>query len=119
LFLILFLWQHPHFHAIAWLWREDYRRAGFQMLAVVDEGGRRVFRQIAGFSVLLLAASLWPVMFGLGHGVYLAGALALGLMLVGLSLRLLVAPSRALARRVFFGSLLYLPMLCALLAWGR
>jgi protoheme IX farnesyltransferase len=119
LFLILFIWQHPHFYAIAWLWREDYRKAGFQMLPVVDETGRRTFRQIAGFSALLLAASLWPAILGLAGRLYVTSALVLGLMLFGFSARLLVLPSAVGARRLFFSSLVYLPVLCGLLALGR
>lgn len=115
LFFIMAAWQHPHFHALAWLWREDYRRAGFRMLPVVDATGRRTGRQVVLFSALLLGVSLWPVALGLAGKVYLAGATMLGVLMLAGAVRLWWSASAQCARRVFFASLIYLPLLCALL----
>src|SRR5262249_52049428 len=79
LFGIVFLWQLPHFLAIAWIYREDYARAGYRMVPVVDADGRRTTRSMIGFCVLLLVVSVAPVLFGPARWLYLAGALALGL----------------------------------------
>ena len=78
LFAILFFWQLPHFLAIAWMYREDYARAGFVMLPVVDPTGARTGRQALSHTLGLLPVSLCPFLFGLAGPVYLAGALALG-----------------------------------------
>lgn len=115
LFAIMVAWQHPHFYALAWLWREDYRRAGFRMLSVVDESGQRTFRQIVIFSVVLVAASLWPVVLGMTGWIYFAGALLMGAVMLASAVRLWRQPNPVLARRVFLESLIYLPLLCGLL----
>lgn len=119
LFAIMMAWQHPHFYALAWLFREDYRRAGFRMLSVIDDTGKRTFRQIVIFSVVLLAASLWPVMLGMTGWVYFSGALLLGVVLVVSAVRLWLRPTPVSARQVFLESLLFLPLLCGLLAIRR
>ncbi len=116
LFGILFLWQLPHTLAIGRLYREDYARAGLRVLAVLDVEGGRTERQIARSSIALLVVSLFPVVVGMAGPLYLAGALALGVMMLALGARAMRAPSRAAARRVLYGSLLYLPALLALLA---
>ena len=115
LFLILFLWQLPHFYAIAWIYREEYGRAGLQMLPVADPAGDRTARQMAGFCLALVAASVLPVAAGHLGLPYLAGALALGAYFFGATLGFARARSAAQARRVLRASLVYLPVLLALL----
>jgi protoheme IX farnesyltransferase len=114
LFLILFAWQHPHFYAIAWIFREDYRRGGFKMLPVLEEDGQRTVRHIVVFSVLLFLASILPVLLRLTGPLYLAGALLLGLGFVAASARLALIRSHLEARRLFGASVAYLPLLLAL-----
>jgi heme o synthase len=115
LFGIMFLWQLPHFLAIAWMYREDYARAGFPMLAVLDPGGRSTGRQSVVYAAALVPLSLAPPLMGMTGGIYFAGALVLGLVFLGLTLRF--ARTRAVrdARRVFFGSITYLPLLWILM----
>jgi protoheme IX farnesyltransferase len=115
LFLILFLWQVPHFLAIAWIYREDYGRAGLKMLPVVDPSGRQTGRRMIGYCLVLIAASLLPVTFGVSHGVYLAGALLLGLLFLGTAVLFYRERSLPSARRVLRVSLVYLPGLLLLL----
>ncbi len=119
LFAILFLWQVPHFLAIAWLYREDYARAGFPMLPVLDREGSFTARQTLVHSLALLAVSLTPVVAGMAGGFYLAGAATLGTVLTVFSARLLGARDVGAARRLFFASVLYLPALSSLLVVGR
>jgi protoheme IX farnesyltransferase len=115
LFGIMFLWQLPHFLAIAWMYREDYARAGFPMLAVLDPGGRSTGRQSVVYAAALVPLSLAPPLMGMTGAIYFAGALVLGLVFLGLTLRF--ARTRAVrdARRVFFGSITYLPLLWILM----
>lgn len=119
LFGILFLWQLPHTLAIARLYRDDYARAGVQVLPVVDAGGSSTERQIVTGSLGLLAVSLLPTLIGLAGPLYFAGAFALGLGLVALGLLQARAPSDPAARRLLFGSLLYLPAVLVLLALDK
>jgi protoheme IX farnesyltransferase len=119
LFGILFLWQLPHTLAIARLYRDDYARAGVRVLPVVDAEGNTTERQIVTACLALLAVSLLPTLVGLAGGVYFAGALGLGLVLVALGARQALTPSTASARRVLYASLLYLPALLALLAFDK
>lgn len=115
LFLILFAWQHPHFYAIAWMYREDYARADLKILSVVDPSGERMFRQVQGYCVLLLALSLLPAVMGLTGLVYLAGALAIGLMYLWYGM--VVAETRTFddARKLLRASIVYLPVLLLLI----
>jgi protoheme IX farnesyltransferase len=115
LFAILFLWQVPHFLAIAWLYRDDYERGGFPMLPVIDREGRLTGRQAVLHSVALLVVSLSPAAAGLGGTPYLGGALLLGTGLTLASLRLAHARDLAAARGLFLASVLYLPALTSLL----
>jgi protoheme IX farnesyltransferase len=116
LFLILFLWQFPHFWAIAWLYREDYARAGLQMLSTCDgEDGKLTGRFLAHGCLLLVLASLTPYLAGLAGPRYLLAALVLGSVFVGTSAAFLWRASLQRARRVMWASLVYLPLLC--LAW--
>ena len=117
LFAIIFLWQVPHFLAIAWLYRDDYARAGFPMLPVLDRDGAFTARQTVVHSLALLLVSLTAV--GLGGAVYLGGAFVLGVALTLFALRLASARSLAAARGLFLASVVYLPALCSLLLVAR
>ncbi len=119
LFVILFLWQLPHFLAIAWIYREDYARAGFPMLPVLDPGGGRTSRHIMLYCLALLTVSLVPSLIGLTGRVYFYGALVLGLTFLGFALSLRVARSTLSARRLFLASDMYLPSLLSLMLAGR
>jgi protoheme IX farnesyltransferase len=119
LFGVLFFWQLPHFLAIAWMYREDYARAGYPMLPVVDPEGGSTARQVVLQTLALLLISLAPVSLGLAGGAYLAGAAALGLSFLAFGLAFAQVRSRERARRLFFASLAYLPGLLGLLALGR
>jgi protoheme IX farnesyltransferase len=111
LFLIVFLWQIPHFMAIAWLYRDDYGAAGFPMLPVIDPTGRRAGRQAAGYAAALLPISLIPALVGLSGLTYGGVAAALGIALLALAVRFGNSRTDAAARRLFLGSLAYLPLL--------
>lgn len=115
LFLILFLWQLPHFYAIAWIYRDDYASAGMVMLPVVDRDGRRTARQMVGFCVLLIGASLLPAALTTLGWLYLAGAAVLGFGFLATTLIFARSPSVERARLVLRASLIYLPVLLALL----
>src|SRR5437870_3547061 len=119
LFGILFLWQLPHTLAIARLYREDYARAGVLVLPVVDEHGGSTERQMMTGVVALLVVSLLPTLIGLAGGIYFIGALVLGLAFTAASAAQARARSTAAARWVLFASLLYLPVLLALLAFDK
>ena len=111
LFAIVFLWQIPHFMAIAWLYRDDYARARFPMLAVIDPSGRRAGRQAVFFAGVLLPISLLPTYIGLAGSAYLAIAVTLGLGFVWLAIRFAADRDLASARMLFLGSITYLPLL--------
>jgi heme o synthase len=111
LFAIVFLWQIPHFMAIAWLFREDYGRAGFPMLAVIDPGGGRAGLQSVIYAVLLVPASIVPALVGVSGLPYLIFAVVSTLALVGLSIRFAATRSETSARALFLGSIMYLPLL--------
>jgi len=115
LFGIVFLWQMPHFFAIGWLYRIDYARAGFPMLPVLDAEGKRTSRQIVLYTIALLAVSLLTTVLGLTGAIYFIGALTLGLAFLGLGLVLAVTRTGAHARRLFLGSVIYLPILLILM----
>ncbi len=119
LFAIIFLWQVPHFLAIAWLYRDDYERAGFPMLPVIDREGRLTGRQAVLHSVALLVVSLAPAAAGLGGTLYLAGAFVLGIALTLAAVRLARARDVAAARFLFLASVLYLPALTSLLLLAK
>jgi protoheme IX farnesyltransferase len=115
LFVIMFLWQLPHFLAIAWMYREDYARAGFPMLPVLEPDGRSTGRQSVVYAAALLPLSLAPTLMGMTGEIYFAGALVLGLGFLGLTLQFARTRSVRDARRVFFGSITYLPILWILM----
>lgn len=119
LFGIMFLWQLPHFLALAWLYRDDYGRAGLRMLSVGDPDGRRTFDQALLYAVALLPVSLVPTLVGLVGALYFAGALALGIWYAAVALVAARRRSVAAARRLFFVSIAYLPGLLGLLALDK
>lgn len=119
LFAILFVWQMPHFYALAWIYREDYRRGGFRILTVVDPSGTRAARQAVLYTVALLMLSVLPTLLGLAGTAYLLGAVSLGLPFLMLSLRQMRVRSEARARRLFLGSVIYLPLLLVLMVLDR
>jgi protoheme IX farnesyltransferase len=113
LFAIVFFWQIPHFMAIAWLYRDDYRKAGFPMLPVVDPGGDRAGRQALIYAAALIPISLLPSAVGVSGVPYFWAALALGLAQFWLASRFAAVRSDASARALFYGSITYLPLLWA------
>ncbi|MFB3921328.1 MAG: heme o synthase [Terriglobia bacterium] len=115
LYAILFLWQFPHFLAIAWMYREDYSRAGLQMLPKADVAGRTTGRQIVAYALALFPVSLIPAWTGQVGVLYLIGAILLGVMYVHASARLAFSKSNALARRLLLASVIYLPLVFALM----
>ena len=119
LYAILFLWQFPHFYAIAWMYREDYAKAGIQMLPVVEPDGESTARRILFFSILLIPVSLLPKFMGDAGNLYLAGALALGLYFLYAGVRVAFDRTRIRARQVLLASVVYLPLLYGLLVLDR
>src|SRR6476619_3473198 len=115
LFAILFLWQFPHFLAIAWMYREDYSRAGILMLPVVEPDGRVTAQQIVAYTLMLLPVSLLPTLMGMTGRIYFVGAIVLGLLFLYSSLRAAFSMSRQHARRLLLASVLYLPLLFILM----
>lgn len=111
LFAILFLWQMPHFYALAWIYREDYRRGGFRMLTTLDPTGVRTGRQIVAFGALLLVSSVLPTLLGLTGGLYLASAILLGVPFLALGTAMALRRDDRRAMRLFLGSVAYLPLL--------
>jgi protoheme IX farnesyltransferase len=111
LFAILFFWQLPHFLAIAWLYKEDYARAGFAMLPVVDVDGRRTGSQAVSHTLGLLPVSLCPTLFGLAGGFYFISALLLSVTFVWFAVQFSRQLTPKRARQLFFASILYLPLL--------
>jgi len=119
LFFILFFWQMPHFLALAWMYRKDYARAGFQMLSVADPSGVVVGRQILVYCIALLAAALMPTMVGILAITYFTGALILSAGFLVLGIQFYRNRTSSNARKLFFASLLYLSALIALMILDR
>jgi heme o synthase len=119
LFAILCFWQLPHFLAIAWLYREDYERAGFVMLPVVDRDGHRTGRQAVSHTLGLLPISLCPFLLKMAGQLYLFGALVLGLVFLVCAVQFSRRLTLASARRLFLVSILYLPLLLGLLVLDK
>lgn len=115
LFAIVFVWQLPHFWSIAWIHREDYSRAGFQMLSRNDPDGRLTGLYALATSLVLIPVSLSASFFRVAGPTYFVGATVLGLGMVLASARMAWSPSDARARSVFHTSLVYLPALFALM----
>jgi heme o synthase len=122
LFAILFVWQFPHFFSIAWLYREDYAKGGVRMLPVVEENGRSTARRILMYSIALIPISVLPSLMGMAGRIYFVGAVILGFALLYfgvrlsfLNLPLASAPSKMRARHVLQATVIYLPLLFALM----
>jgi protoheme IX farnesyltransferase len=115
LFLILFTWQHPHFYSIAWIYKEDYKNAGFKMLPVVYPDAKITFSQITAFSFLLVAFSLMPSLVGMAGKIYFWGALALGAGTLYVAFLFQKSHSILNARKILGASILYLPLLLILI----
>lgn len=111
MFAILFAWQHPHFYAIAWIYRDDYEKAGYKMLSVVDKNGARLFMQVLLFASLLLAVSLLPTLIDMAGWLYFAGAFLLGIYVLIASFQFVARHTRKDARRLLYSTIVYLPAL--------
>jgi len=119
LFAILFLWQFPHFLAIAWMYRDDYARAGIKMLPVVEPDGKVTAQQIISYTVLLVPVSLLPVAIGLAGSIYLVGAVVLGTGFLYFSARAALIRTAWQARQLLLASVIYLPLLFGLMVLNR
>lgn len=119
LYAILFIWQFPHFYAIAWMYRDDYARAGIRMKPVVEPDGLSTARHILYTSLLLIPISLLPVLFDMTGRLYLFGAVAAGLCLLYSGVRVRLDRSLVRARGVLLASVVYLPVLFGLMLLDR
>jgi len=119
LFAILAFWQIPHFMAIAWLYRDEYAKAGFVMLPNVDAGGGRTAQQAVSNTIALLLASLCPFAFGLNGKIYLVVALVLGAGYFWCAVRFARQLTAQRARQLFLASIIYLPLLIAALVGNK
>jgi heme o synthase len=119
LFAILAFWQLPHFLAIAWMYREEYAKAGFKMLPVIDPQGHRTGRQAVSHTLGLLPVSLCPFLFHTTGTIYLVGALILGLTFLWFAIQFARYMTIPRARRLFFISILYLPLLLVMMVLDK
>jgi protoheme IX farnesyltransferase len=119
LFGILFLWQFPHFHAIAWMYREDYARAGIQMLPVVDPEGKRTFRQIIWTAVGLIGVSLLPSVVGLAGMMYFFGALVVSLGLLQVCVWAASLKTNVRAKWLMHATVIHIPVLLGLMVYDK
>jgi len=119
LFALLAFWQLPHFLAIAWIYRDEYARAGFKMLPGVDPTGHRTGRQAVWHTLGLLPVSLCPFLFRLAGPIYLSGALLLGLAFLWFAIQFSRHLTVPRARQLFLCSILYLPLLLGLMVLDK
>ncbi len=119
LFTLLFLWQFPHFLAIAWMYKEQYAKAGIKMLPVVEKDGKITAQQIVLFTVMLLPISLAPFFLGISGLIYLVGAIILGIWFLYTSIKTARAKSVEQARKLLLVSVLYLPLIFALMVFNH
>lgn len=119
LYAILFLWQFPHFLAIAWMYREDYARAGIQMLPVVDRSGAATYRQILGCTAATILVSALPAVMGLAGIRYFFGALVLGMLFMQVAVWASRDKTNARAKWLMHASVVYLPVLFALMMYDK
>ena len=117
--VILFLWQFPHFYAIAWMYKDDYARAGIRMLPVVEPDCRSTARQILLYGMALIPVSLTPALMGMSGKVYGLGALLLGLWFLYSGVRVALERTKVRARRVLLTSVVYLPLIYGLMLLDR
>jgi heme o synthase len=115
LFAIVFMWQMPHFLAIGWMYRDDYAGAGIPLLPVIEPDGRSTGRQAALYAAAMIPVTMLPSFVGLAGPYYMLGALVLGLVVLMLSLEFAATRTMAAARRLFLGTIIYLPLLWGLL----
>lgn len=119
LFLILFFWQFPHFHAISWMYREDYARAGIQMLPVVDRDGTRTFRQIIITAGMLVGVSVLPAVLGLAGMLYFFGSLVLSTALVQVCLWAAAEKTNVRAKWLMHATIIHIPILLGLMVYDK
>ena len=119
LFAILFLWQFPHFHAIAWLYREDYEHAGIKMLAVVRPNGKALSFEILAALVMLIPVTLVPTFVHMTGYIYFAAALVLNTVFLFYGFQMCQSRTRAHARRLLLASVIYMPLLFAFLVFDN
>ena len=119
LFGFMFLWQLPHFLAIAWIYRDEYARAGLPMLPVIDPEGAMTGRQALLWAIMIVPVSELPFLVGLTTGIYAVGALILGVGQLALAIQFARRRSLRTARALFYGSITYLPLLWLLMALTR
>lgn len=119
LFAILFFWQLPHFFAIAWIYKDEYAKAGFKMLPGIDPDGQRTAQQAVSNTLALLAVSLFPFVFRMAGTIYLLGAIVLGAGFLWGAIQFSRQLTLARARQLFFASIIYLPLLLALMVWDK
>ncbi len=119
LFAILFVWQFPHFFAIAWMYREDYARGGYRMLSVEDPQGDRTAHQMILYSLVLLSCSLMPALIGLSGPIYFGVAVLLGALILLKSLAFAKNRTDEHARRLLHATLIYLPVLWVVMVWDK
>ena len=119
LFAILFLWQFPHFLAIAWMYREDYSRAGICMLPVVEPDGRVTGQQIIAYTTMLVPVSVLPTVLGVSGKIYFVSALILGLLFLASGIRTALSKSNKAARELLMASVFYLPLLFGVMVLNR
>ncbi len=119
LFGIVFLWQFPHFYSIAWMYREDYARAGILMLPVVDRSGTRTFRQIISFAIALVGVSLLPALMGLAGSRYFFGALVVSTALVQVCLWAASSKTNVRAKWLMHATVLHIPILLGLMIYDK
>lgn len=119
LFFLLFIWQFPHFLAIAWMYRDDYARAGIRMLPVVEPDGQSTSRQIVLYASTLIPVSLFPVFLGMSGKIYLVGALLFGGWFLYTGVRVAFDRTNQRARQVLLASVIYLPVIYGLMVLDR
>jgi len=119
LFTILFVWQFPHFHAISWMYREDYARAGILMLPVVDKEGKRTYRQIILYAAALVAVSLLPAIMGFAGVLYFFGALVTCTGLVQVCLWAAHAKTNLRAKWLMHATVMHIPILLGLMMYDK
>jgi heme o synthase len=119
LFAILFFWQLPHFFAIAWMYRDDYAKAGFKMLPNADPDGSRTAQQAVSNTLALLVVSFCPFIFKMAGNIYLVGAIVLGAGFLFCAIQFSRQLNLPRAKQLFFASIIYLPLLLVLMVWDK
>jgi len=119
LFAIIFFWQMPHFLSLAWVYRRDYARAGYRTLTVIDRDGSATGRQILFYSIALLPATVLPTYVGLTGVTFFIGGFIVAIAFLSVALRFFSAHTAVNARRIFYASLCYLPLLALLIVLDR